>query len=632
MDLKEILKYLSVSDELPNLEAKTASEAGKSIMETICAFSNEPGLGGGYIALGIKKDNETLFPEYILEGVSNPDKLQSDIATQCSTIFNIPIRPEFKVETHNGKTAIIVHIKELGKHQKPLFFKAKGLPAGAYRRIGTTDHKCTEDDLRIFFSDQQPYDQCPVDYTSIDDIDEAALKRYRSLREKINPLAEELTYDDKELLLALGGMTPDGTERLTIAGILVFGKSATLRRVFPMMRVDYIRVPGNEWVRDPDERFSTIDMRGALILLVYRLVDAIYADLPKGFKLEENHLQADSIGLPVKVMREAIINALMHRSYRVNSPIQIIRYDNRIEIINPGFSLKSDERLGEPGSETRNAFIAAIFHETNLAETKGSGIRAMRRLLEKAKLAPPTFESDRENDRFTVRLLLHHFLSEADLEWLSGFDGLQLSDSQKQALIFVRELGVIDNTMYRQLSDVDTLKASGDLRALRDKGLIVQKGKGKSTYYLASDSLRSTSLFEGAIEEEEDLLVAEDNRTATEDGPTITQDDTLATEDNKITTEDRAERKEKLLSELGSGLAQEITHLNKRVNDKSRLRELILQICSVRYFKISELAILLEKSENYLGRHFITPLIREGKLVYLFPEEITHKGQAYKTL
>ncbi|QEC70669.1 hypothetical protein FSB73_02130 [Arachidicoccus ginsenosidivorans] len=46
--------------------------------------------------------------------------------------------------------------------------------------------------------------------------------------------------------------------------------------------------------------------------------------------------------------------------------------------------MKPEDLLREPGSRNRNPFIAAIFHETNLAETKGSGIRSMRSLMEKA--------------------------------------------------------------------------------------------------------------------------------------------------------------------------------------------------------------------------------------------------------
>ncbi len=77
--------------------------------------------------------------------------------------------------------------------------------------------------------------------------------------------------------------------------------------------------------------------------------------------LPEDDVQATATGLPIKALREAIVNALMHRSYYEHRPTQIIRYDNRIEIINPGFSLKSEEKLGSPGSETRNPFIAAVF-------------------------------------------------------------------------------------------------------------------------------------------------------------------------------------------------------------------------------------------------------------------------------
>ena len=278
-----------------------------------------------------------------------------------------------------------------------------------------------------------------------------------------------------------------------MAGMLLFGSSKALRSNYPMLRLDYIRVPGNTWINNPNDRFTTIDMRGSLILLLYRAIDAVNADLSKGFLLDGNSLQTSAVGLPINALREAIVNALMHRSYREHRPTQIIRYDNRIEIINPGFSLKSEEKLGEPGSETRNPFIASVFHDTNLAETKGSGIRAMRRLMEAAHLTPPTFESRRDSNEFTSRLLLHHFLNEEDLVLLKQFDEMNLSDAQKQALIFVREVGAIDNQTYRQMADCDTLKASNELRVLRNNKLLIAKGKARATYYIASEIINNGS-------------------------------------------------------------------------------------------------------------------------------------------
>ncbi len=186
---------------------------------------------------------------------------------------------------------------------------------------------------------------------------------------------------------------------------------------------------------------SPIDLRGSLLHSVTRAINAIVDDLPKGFVLAEGEIQAKSdIGLPSKVLREALVNALMHRSYKVNQPIQIIRYSNRIEIKNPGYSLKPEDSLGEPGSQMRNPFISAVFHETNLAETKGSGIRSMRKLMDRSGMIPPTFESKHSDNLFTVRLLLHHFLSEDDIIWLANFKKLGLNEEQQKAIIFVREV------------------------------------------------------------------------------------------------------------------------------------------------------------------------------------------------
>ncbi|MBP1223054.1 RNA-binding domain-containing protein [Flavobacterium sp. 1355] len=83
--IKDILEHLNITDECTTIEAKRGSEIDTSIMETICAFSNEPGLGGGLIVLGVVKDESALFQNYIVEGITNPDKLQLDIKILPST-------------------------------------------------------------------------------------------------------------------------------------------------------------------------------------------------------------------------------------------------------------------------------------------------------------------------------------------------------------------------------------------------------------------------------------------------------------------------------------------------------------------------------------------------------------------
>ncbi len=627
---QELFEILNDQDECPWIEAKGGGDSSHSVMETVCAFANEPGLGGGYILMGVALDTSVLFPQYKIRGVTDPDKFQRDFATQCAGMFNLPVRPEVTVEKIHKKNVIKIWINELPARQKPAYFRADGLPVGALRRIGSTDQHCTDDDMHVFYQDSTSYDQTPVTGITIADVDENAVKRYRVLREKVNPSAEELTYDDAELLQALGCINREKLDELNVAGLLLFGNSITQRATFPMLRIDYIRVPGNQWVSDPDDRFTTIDMRGPLLLVLYRLIDAINADLPKGFLLPDDNIQAESSGLPLKALREAIVNALMHRSYREHRPTQIIRYNNRIDIINPGFSLKSEEKLGQPGSETRNPFIAAVFHDTNLAETKGSGIRAMRRLMQAAHLVPPTFESSREHNEFTARLLLHHFLDEKDLVWLQQYEYLYLNDSQKQALIFVREVGAIDNQTYRQMADCDTLKASTDLRMLKSYNLLASKGKGKATYYISGPGLNTEATDPlntepAPLSTEPTGANTEPRRTNTEPGGTNTEDsDTLSTEANDI---DR----DILLKELPEELRLRIFELKERESNPKKLKEIIKDICAIRPFKLVEIASLMQKGDNYLSRKYLKPMIDLSELRFQFPEMINHPEQAYFT-
>ncbi|MFA5849336.1 MAG: hypothetical protein WC833_05605 [Bacteroidales bacterium] len=177
-------------------------------------------------------------------------------------MFNIPVRPELAIEKLDGKNIITICVSEVVSRQKPVYFKSEGLPMGAFRRIGSTDQRCTEDDLYVFYQDNTSFEQTPVKGISISQVDEHALKRYRVLREKANPTAEELAFDDTELLQSLGCVDREKPDELNLAGLMLFGTSSAHRKTYPMLRVDYIRVPGNIWVENPDDRFISIDMRG----------------------------------------------------------------------------------------------------------------------------------------------------------------------------------------------------------------------------------------------------------------------------------------------------------------------------------------------------------------------------------
>ena len=466
----------------------------------------------------------------------------------------------------------------------------------------------------------------------MDDIEAEALIDYRATREDANPDAEELRWSDQELLQALGAIkrSAQGVWKPTVAGIILFGKRTALRRLFPMTRVDYIRVAGKEWLADPGLRFETTELRDPIFRLIRRTQAAILDDLPKTFGLAEGDLQRrDTPAIPQKVIREALVNALMHRNYRSNMPIQIIRYANRIEIRNPGFSLKSPEHLGEPGSDPRNPKIAAVLHETRFAETKGSGIRVMRDLMEQAGLTPPLFESDREKDHFVARYFFHHFLGEDDIRWLSRFKEHHLNDNDAKALIVVREAGAIDNATYRELGKVDTLTASSALRRLRDAGLLAQQGRGSATYYVPTTRL---GLNEGSLSDNPGGL--SDNPGGLSDNPGGLSDNPFSPSHNlnlPASPVDNPLDRQQLLGFLPSELAARVGALGKR-SPPSVVQDVIVEVCRFRSWRAEELAVLLKRYSRHVSNSYLRPLVRDGRIEMTNPKEPNDPQQGYRTI
>lgn len=618
MTAQELLESLNLLDEHENVEAKRAQDVGKSVLETICAFANEPGLGGGWLLLGVQRDESALFPAYEVEGLTQPDKLVADLASQCASMFNQPLSVEIRTERLAGETVATVFVPEAPPHEKPVFLKAQGLPRGAFRRVGSTDQRCTEDDLIALYQgrQQESHDAGLVPDATLDDLAPEALADYRQARAESNPDAEELRWSDEELLQALGALrrNAQGQWQPTVAGLLLFGKPLALRRCFPMTRVDYIRVPGREWVPDPERRFDTVELRDPLFRLIRRAQAAIVDDLPKAFGLAEGELQRqDRPVIPLRVIREAVVNALMHRSYRSHSPVQIIRYANRLEIRNPGFSLKSPEHLGEPGSTPRNPKVASVLHETRFAETKGSGIRVMREMAEAAGLTPPLFESDRGQDLFVARFFFHHFLGEDDLRWLAGFKELNLSEAEARALVVAREAGAMDNASYRGLNKVDTLTASTALRRLRDAGLFEQNGRGSATWYKPTARMLA-------------------GREGLSSNPTTLSPNPEGLPPNlRDVAPNPAGARTQLLALLPAELAERVAGVGQR-RPPRELRELIVDLCRLQAWRADTLATLLDRRTDTLRSDYLRPLLREGLLVLTRPDKPNDPEQAYRAV
>lgn len=641
----ELFEELCALDESTTIEAKAGSRIDRSVLETVCSFSNEPGLGGGHLLLGVVRTEDPASSErYEVVGVDDPDQLQSDLVTRCASAFNRPIRPSARTQQLQGRTVVVVFVPEAAPTDKPIFLEKLGLPRGAFRRLGPTDHEGTEDDLVVLYQghQQETYDGTVLADSDLSDLDPEALRMYRVLRARVAPAAEELAWSDEDLLRALRCVVPvGGVLRLTVAGVLLFGTSKALRRCFPMMRIDYLRLPGRRWIEDPEKRFDAVEIRAPLILAVSRAVAAVMDDLPASFSLPEGALsRQDETVLPLRVVREVVVNAVMHRSYRIHGAVQILRYANRIEVRNPGHSLKAEEQLGEPGSECRNPRLAGVLHDLQMAESKGSGIRVMRELMREHGLQPPAFESSLRPDQFVATFLFHHFLDARDLSWLRRLTDEPLSDEEARALIFVREVGAIDNDAYRSFGHADTLGASARLRRLRDLGLLEMRGSGSRTYYVPGPALAGATqraLGDGLEESGEaqesngdrhqslpDRLQSPGapHRRPTETHKLHAQNHKLGHETHKL---DHETHKLDLPADLRARIAQAGRRPTFQV-----LRSLVLDLCRAVPMSAREITEALgRKDPRELTRRHLRPMLATGRLAYTIPQMPNHPDQKY---
>jgi ATP-dependent DNA helicase RecG len=666
LNLDELWEILITEDEGVEIEAKKGSEVSKSCWETISAFSNEPSLGGGYLILGIKSPKESETNNYEIEGITDPDKIQLDLATQCREVFNITIRPQIETATKDGKIVIVAFIPEVQPSEKPVYITKRGLPQGAFRRTASSDQKCTERDMELFYKERnaQTYDTTTIPDATLDDVDPEAITSYRRERQAINSNAGELNYDDQKLLFSLNAITRHPTQKgeycLTFAGLILFGNAIALRRYFPMHRIDYILVEGKEWVSDPDKRYQSTEIREPLLLAIPKLITLVLNDLPKAFGLAENEIyRRETPLIPRKVIREAIVNAVMHRNYRELSPVQIIRFCDRLEIRNPGYSLKSTDEFDQPGSKTRNEKIAAVLHEINLAETKGFGGSVMLEKMLEANLTLPLFVSNRDRDYFHVTLFTHHLLDGNDIEWLTQFKNYGLSNDEAKALVVLRQMGMINNLIYRVTNDVDILNASQHLRRLRDSGLLEQQGKGSATCYILNPEFQSKKKSEvDNFNQDSDTVDGEalsrqspihNQDSSTVESETLSRQSPIPNQDSSTVEGETLSRQSPILNQDSSTLnAEQLTlelfptnkkeslenrlaKIGKR-NEPEEIKNLILELCKIQPYSSGQLASLLNRERKYLLHKHLKPLIDQGVLEYTNAEKRNDPHQTYRTV
>ena len=238
---------------------------------------------------------------------------------------------------------------------------------------------------------------------------------------------------------------------------------------------------------------------------IQELIDETEAFLSQHVPVEgriEGWKRIDLPDYPLEALREAVVNAAIHRDYtRRGESIRVFYYADRIEVHSPGLLLPGvtveQMRRGEVTSKLRNPILAGLLRDIpGYMERVGSGIRLMLEETKQMGLPPPQF---REMSEFVVTFSKAPAMAPSPLStssvtlWdtetrqvnITANEPLLLEQERRmqQAMQYVREQGVITNTMYRQLTSVSEATARRDLEALVERGALRGTGKTRGRQY-----------------------------------------------------------------------------------------------------------------------------------------------------
>jgi predicted HTH transcriptional regulator len=303
------------------LEFKRDLSSPKNLLKTLVAFSNT---AGGQMIVGV--DDRTRLPV----GVEHPLDEEERLCNLIADSITPRLVPNVEMTTVEGKTLLVVEVFLSGS--RPHWLKAEGLENGVY----------------------------------VDDLDLAALKALfrdrRDLGENDLLTLRLLIHDQKRLVPTKGG-------------ILLFGRER--ERYFPDAWVQCGRFVG----KDKADIFDHIELRDHLPQAVNSIMLFLKKHAMRGADFSDIR-RKDVWSIPLGVLREAVINALVHTDYsQRGAPIRIAFFDDRIEIENPGILLPgmTIEDMKQGISKIRNPVIARVFRELNLIEQWGSGVPRMFR-------------------------------------------------------------------------------------------------------------------------------------------------------------------------------------------------------------------------------------------------------------
>ena len=422
---RAVSRMRDAGTDIAEYEMKEARGYPSSVVDSLCAFANTT---GGVVILGVSEQD---FQPVDID----VKKLQARLASSARNEIEPAIHIDIKVLYLAGKPVVVANVPPIDAALKPCYVKKYGLERGAFIRTGDGDYRMSAYEIHRFQENEQlcsGHDCAIVSRATVKDLDDRLVKRWvgavtggvagkettgksaagvravATAAESLAATVRATAANVQAVTQRYGVLVADKKGELhpSLAGLLVFGKQP--QRFMPQLNlvlVDHVHANAAGSVTSTRRTSSTssarpaipmsaanpanpptITFNGSIPAIMKAVMRAATGKLRSSASTQLRAAAETLHCFPWNAVREALINAFVHRDYSPDSlglPILMDMYDDRLEITSPGGLFAPFSATAEARTSKRNVTLASLVqhipfgthevHGGKLSENAGSG-------------------------------------------------------------------------------------------------------------------------------------------------------------------------------------------------------------------------------------------------------------------